>query len=64
MKYILEGVFFKEDVKEFVNKNRGDNVEKFFVVLRDENFFIGYIVFYKYFGEYMYEIGWVFNLKY
>lgn len=64
MKYIPEGVFSKEDAKEFVNKNRGDNAEKFPVVLRDENFLIGHIVFYKYFGEHTYEIGWVFNPKY
>lgn len=64
MKYIPEGVFTEEDVKEFINKNIGDTAEKFAVVLIDENIVIGHIVFYKYFGEHTYEIGWVFNPKY
>jgi RimJ/RimL family protein N-acetyltransferase len=64
MKYIPEGVFTKEDVKEFINKNIGDTAEKFAVVLIDENIVIGHIVFLKYFGEHTYEIGWEFNPKY
>ncbi|MBK3493800.1 GNAT family N-acetyltransferase [Viridibacillus sp. YIM B01967] len=64
MKYIPEGIFTKENAKEFVNKNIGDNAEKFPVVLLDENILIGHIVFEKYFGEHTYEIGWVFNPKY
>ncbi|MBY0123795.1 GNAT family N-acetyltransferase [Bacillus sp. S/N-304-OC-R1] len=64
MKYIPEEVFTEEDAKEFVNKNKGDNAEKFPVVLIDEDILIGHIVFYKYFGEHTYEIGWVFNPKY
>ena len=64
MKYIPEGVFTEEDAKEFVNKNKGDKAEKFPVVLTDEDMLIGHIVFYRYFGEHTYEIGWVFNPKY
>jgi len=64
MKFIPEEVFTEEDAKEFVNKNIGDNAEKFPVVIIDEDILIGHIVFYKYFGEHTYEIGWVFNPKY
>lgn len=64
MKYIPEGVFTKEDAKEFVNKNIGHKAENFPVIKIDENILIGHIVFYKYFGEHTYEIGWVFNPKY
>ena len=64
MKYIPGGVFTEEDAKAFVNKNKGDNAEKFPVILIDEDFLIGHIVFYKYFGEHTYEIGWVFNRNY
>lgn len=64
MKYITEGVFTEEDAKEFVNNNKGDNAENFPVVLTDEDILIGHIVFYRYFGEHTYEIGWVFNPKY
>lgn len=45
MKYIPEGVFTEEDAKAFVNKNKGDNAEKFPVILRDEDCLIGHIVF-------------------
>jgi RimJ/RimL family protein N-acetyltransferase len=64
MRYIPEGVFTEEAAKEFVNKNMGDNAEKFPVLIMDGNILIGHIVFYKYFGEHTYEIGWVFNPKY
>lgn len=64
MEYIPEGVFSEEDAKEFVNKNIGDNAEKFPVILIDKNILIGHIIFHKYFGEHTYEIGWVFNPKY
>ena len=64
MKYIPEGVFTEENAKEFVKKNMGDQPEKFPVVLIDGNILIGHILFYKYFGEHTYEIGWVFNPKY
>src|SRR5699024_11604711 len=64
MKYITEGVFTEEDAKEFVNNNKGDNAENFPVVLTDEDILIGHIVFYRYFGEHTYEIGWVFYPKY
>lgn len=45
MKYIPEGVFTEEDAKAFVKKNKGDNAEKFPVILKDEDFLIGHIVF-------------------
>ncbi|WP_062051548.1 GNAT family N-acetyltransferase [Bacillus sp. JCM 19034] len=64
MKYIPEGVFSEENVKEFINTNIDDTAEKFAVVLINENIVIGHIVFLKYFGEHTYEIGWVFNPKY
>lgn len=64
MKYIFEGVFIEENIRNFVNENIGENVKNFFVVLIYKDILIDYIVFYKYFGEYIYEIGWVFNFKY
>ena len=64
MKYIPEGIFTEKDAKEFVSENKSDNAEKFPVVLLDEDILIGHIIFYKYFGEHTYEIGWVFNPKY
>ncbi|QDQ01904.1 GNAT family N-acetyltransferase [Lysinibacillus fusiformis] len=63
MKYIPEGVFSEEDAKTFVSTNM-DEAKNFPVVLIDENFLIGHIVFHQYFGEHTYEIGWVFNPKY
>lgn len=64
MKYMPEGVFTKEDAKEFVNKNKGEQAEKFPVVLIGKDTPIGHIIFHKYFGDHTYEIGWVFNPKY
>jgi [ribosomal protein S5]-alanine N-acetyltransferase len=64
MKYIPEGVLSEEDTKEFINKNRGNDSEKYAVVLVEENTLIGHIAFHKYFGDHTYEIGWVFNPKY
>lgn len=64
MQYIPEGVFTEKDAADFIDKNMGDGVQKFAVVLKDENVLIGHIVFHKYFGEHTYEIGWVFNPKY
>lgn len=64
MEYIPEGVFTEEDAKAFIDKNIGDQPEKFAVVLRDENCLIGHIVFHRYFGDHTYEIGWVFHPKY
>ncbi|WP_100407625.1 GNAT family N-acetyltransferase [Bacillus solitudinis] len=64
MKYMPEGVFTEEDTKKFVNKNIGDNAEKFPVVTIDGNKTIGHIVFHKYFGDHTYEIGWIFNRIY
>ncbi|MFJ8262808.1 GNAT family N-acetyltransferase [Rummeliibacillus sp. NPDC094406] len=64
MKYIPEGVFTKDNAKNFVNENSGENPEKFAVELKDEKIVIGHITFFKCFGEHTYEIGWVFNPKY
>ena len=64
MEYIPEGVFTEKDAKKFVEKNAGDQAEKYAVVLKDENLLIGHIVFHKYFGDHTYEIGWVFNSNY
>jgi RimJ/RimL family protein N-acetyltransferase len=64
MKYIPEGVFSEQDVKDFISNNIGENAEKFPVILKEENVLIGHIVFHKWFGEGTYEIGWVFNPKY
>ena len=64
MRYIPEGVFTEEIAKDFVMKNMGDNAKNFPVVLADESYLIGHIVFHKYFGEHTYEIGWVFNPKF
>ncbi|MBU5306783.1 GNAT family N-acetyltransferase [Clostridioides mangenotii] len=64
MNYIPEGVFTEEKAKDFINKNIGNTAENFAVVLVEENFVIGHILFLKYFGEHTYEIGWVFNPKY
>ncbi|MED4115570.1 GNAT family N-acetyltransferase [Priestia megaterium] len=64
MKYIPEGVFSKDDAKKFVNENMKGNVKNFPVVLKNENIIIGHIVFFNYFGDHTYEIGWVFNALY
>ncbi|AST93702.1 GNAT family N-acetyltransferase [Sutcliffiella cohnii] len=64
MEYIPEGVFTEGDAKEFIDKNMGDEPEKFAVVLKDENRLIGHIVFHRYFGDHTYEIGWVFHTQY
>ncbi|WP_019419567.1 GNAT family N-acetyltransferase [Paenibacillus sp. OSY-SE] len=61
MKYIPEGVFNEETVKEFIRKNIGDQARNFPVVLKDNGKLIGHIVFHEYFGKHTYEIGWVFN---
>ncbi|CUB11038.1 hypothetical protein BN2127_JRS1_02824 [Bacillus cereus] len=55
MKYIPE-----EGARNFVN----ENAKNFSVVFIDKDILIDHIVFYKYFGEHTYEIGWVFNPKY
>ncbi|MCM3184790.1 GNAT family N-acetyltransferase [Priestia megaterium] len=64
MKYILEGVFSKDDAKKFVNENMKGNVKNFPVVLKNEKILIGHIVFFNYFGDHTYEIGWVFDSRY
>ena len=64
MKYIPEGVFTEEDAKKFVMDNSGENAKYFPIFLKNDQALIGHIVFHKYFGEYTYEIGWVFNPKY
>lgn len=64
MKYMPEGVFSERDAKEFVNKNIGENAEKFPVILNDGNLLVGHIVFHKWFGAHTYEVGWVVNSKY
>ncbi|MGE6632437.1 GNAT family N-acetyltransferase [Bacillus sp. NPDC077027] len=64
MKYIPEGVFSKEDAKEFVKDNSKENAKNFAVVLKKEHTLIGHMVFHPYFGDHTYEIGWVFNPKY
>jgi len=64
MEYIPEGLFTKDDAKEFVHKNSGVHAETFPVLLVDENTLIGHMVFHPYFGKHTYEIGWVFNPTY
>ena len=64
MHYLPETVFSEEDAKNFIEKNTAGKAEKFPVVLLEENKLIGHIVFFKYFGEHTYEIGWVFNPDY
>ncbi|WP_066051496.1 GNAT family N-acetyltransferase [Robertmurraya korlensis] len=64
MRYIPEGVFTEEDAKKFVVKNKGEKVEKYPVILKENNTLIGHIVFHPYFGEHTYEIGWVFHPNY
>lgn len=64
MKYIPEGVFSKDDAKKFVNENMKENVKNFPVVLKNEKILIGHIVFFDYFWDHTYEIGWVFNSLY
>ncbi len=51
MKYIPEGVFDEEGIKEFIKINTGEYAEKFPVILKDENTLIGHIDFHKWFGE-------------
>jgi RimJ/RimL family protein N-acetyltransferase len=64
MKYIPEGVFSKDDAKKFVNENIKGNDQNFPVVLKGEKIIIGHLVFFAYFGDHTYEIGWVFNSEY
>ena len=64
MKYIPEGVLTSEDAKKFVKENSSQDAKYFPVLLKKDHTLIGHIVFHKYFGEHMYEIGWVFNPKY
>ncbi len=64
MRYIPEGVFNEKLAKEFVRNNMDVDANKFAVVLADEGYLIGHIVFHKYYGELTYEIGWVFNSKF
>ncbi|MGG0539308.1 GNAT family N-acetyltransferase [Priestia aryabhattai] len=64
MKYIPEGVFSKDDAKKFVNENMKENVKNFPVLLKNEKILIGHIVFFNYFEDHTYEIGWVFNSLY
>ncbi|WP_078551970.1 GNAT family N-acetyltransferase [Bacillus alkalicellulosilyticus] len=64
MKFIPEGVFTEKNVKNFINSNMGENAEKFPVIRKEDNVLIGHMVFYKWYGEGTYEIGWVFNSKY
>src|SRR5690606_8554558 len=40
------------------------NAEKFAVTINEGNILIGHMVFYKWYGESTYEIGWVFNPVY
>lgn len=61
MKYIPEGIHDAAAVKQFVEKNIGEEARNFPVVLKDDGALIGHIVFHRYFGEHTYEIGWVFN---
>ncbi|KGR78616.1 GNAT family N-acetyltransferase [Ureibacillus sinduriensis] len=64
MEYIPEGVMTLEETTDFVFENLGDNAQKYAVVQKEDNQLIGHIVFFKYFGEHTYEIGWVFNPDY
>lgn len=64
MKYIPEGVFSKEDAKDFVKNNSLKTAKNFAVLLKEDQICIGHIVFHSYFGEHTYEIGWVFNPAY
>ncbi len=38
-----------------------ENVKNFPVVLKNKKILIGHIVFFNYFGNHTYEVGWVFN---
>ncbi|MDG5472140.1 GNAT family N-acetyltransferase [Jeotgalibacillus sp. ET6] len=64
MTYMPEGVLSKEAVKEFVDKNSGEDAEKFPIILRENDQLIGHLVFHPYFGDHTYEIGWVMNPAY
>ena len=64
MKYIPEGIFSKDEAKKFVNENTKENVKNFPVLLKNEKNLIGHIVFFTYFGDHTYEIGWVFHSLY
>ncbi|WP_130860720.1 GNAT family N-acetyltransferase [Gracilibacillus phocaeensis] len=64
MKYLPEEVFSKEDARQFVIDNKGDEAEKYAVIEMDTHQLIGHIVFHPYFGDHTFEIGWVFNPLY
>lgn len=61
MQYIPEGVFSEQGAREFVLNNVGEKAKYFPVIEKSENQLIGHMVFFRYFGEHTYEIGWVFN---
>jgi len=64
MHYMPDKVYTEETVKQFLKENQGDQARNYAVVLPDEQRVIGHIVFFPWFGEHTYEIGWIFNSDY
>ncbi|MFV7789970.1 GNAT family N-acetyltransferase [Aliarcobacter lanthieri] len=64
MYYLPEKPFTQEDAKKFMQDNEDKKAEKLAILLKNSNKLIGHIVFFPYFGDHTYEIGWVFNPKY
>ncbi len=53
--------YLKKILRNSLQNNIGEKVEKFPVFSKEENILIGHIAFFKYFGNHTYEIGWVFH---
>ena len=55
----------RKQAEIFIDKNTGDDIEEYAVVLNSENKLIGHIVFHEWYAPFKtWEIGWVFNNSY
>ena len=65
MHYLPEDVYDRKQADIFIDKNTGDDIEEYAVVLNSENKLIGHIVFHEWYAPFKtWEIGWVFNNSY
>ncbi|MCM2675534.1 GNAT family N-acetyltransferase [Alkalicoccobacillus plakortidis] len=61
MFYLPEDPFTEKGAKQFVSDNCGESAKHFAVTLKHTDKLIGHLSFYACFGEFTYEIGWVFH---
>ncbi|MFK3935897.1 GNAT family N-acetyltransferase [Alkalihalobacillus sp. NPDC078783] len=64
MHFIPEDPFSQNQAKEFVIKNSSKNAHYVAVVLNRTDMLIGHLSFAPCFGDFTYEIGWIFNPSY